>query len=163
LSAVALTNLGLTALARKDFAAARAFHRRSLELAEAVGERRCVAESLEGIAEADAAEGIAERAAVLFGAARALRAVIGSPVPGQDLARLTESVAATESALGHERFRAAQAAGEAMSMEHAVELAREPGETDEPGTARETSTARETGETSTARETGKTSTAKESS
>jgi predicted ATPase/DNA-binding SARP family transcriptional activator/Tfp pilus assembly protein PilF len=131
LSAVALTNLGLTALARKDFAAARAFHRRSLELAEAVGERRCVAESLEGIAEADAAEGNALRAAVLFGASTALRAAIGSPVPGQDLVRLTKAVAATELTLGAARFSAAQAAGQAMSAERAVALARETSETGE--------------------------------
>jgi predicted ATPase/DNA-binding SARP family transcriptional activator len=130
LSAVALTNLGLTALARKDFATARAFHRRSLELAEAVGERRCVAESLEGIAEADAAEGNSERAAVLFGASRALRAAIGSPIPGQDLARLTESVAATESALGSERFSVLQASGVAMPVEQAAALAREADRSD---------------------------------
>jgi predicted ATPase/DNA-binding SARP family transcriptional activator len=135
LSAVALTNLGLTALARKDFAAARAFHRRSLELADAVGERRCVAESLEGIAEADAAEGNAARAAVLFGAASALRAAIGSPVPGQDLPRLTKAVAATELALGAARFSAAQAAGQAMSAERAVALARETSETGETSPA----------------------------
>jgi predicted ATPase/DNA-binding SARP family transcriptional activator/Tfp pilus assembly protein PilF len=158
LAAVALTNLGLTALARKDFDAARAFHRRSLELAEAIGERRCVAESLEGIAEADTAEGNPERAAVLFGASRALRAAIGSPVPGQDLARLTASVAATESGLGHERFRAALAAGEAMSIERAVELARETGETAAAGktaAARETAAAPEAAaarETAAARE-----------
>jgi predicted ATPase/DNA-binding SARP family transcriptional activator len=135
LSAVALTNLGLTALARKDFAAARAFHRRSLELAEAVGERRCVAESLEGIAEADAAEGNAMRAAVLLGASGALRAAIGSPVPGQDLARLTKAVTATELALGAARFSAAQAAGQAMSVERAVALAREARETGEKSAA----------------------------
>jgi predicted ATPase/DNA-binding SARP family transcriptional activator len=135
LSAVALTNLGLTALARKDFAAARAFHRRSLELAEAVGERRCVAESLEGIAEADAAEGNATRAAVLFGASGALRAAIGSPVPGQDLARLTKAVTATELALGAARFSAAQAAGQAMSAERAVALARQASETGETSAA----------------------------
>lgn len=135
LSAVALTNLGLTALARKDFAAARAFHRRSLELAEAVGERRCVAESLEGIAEADAAEGNALRAAVLFGASTALRAAIGSPVPGQDLVRLTKAVAATELTLGAAGFSAAQAAGQAMSAERAVALARETSETGEMSAA----------------------------
>ena len=154
LAAVALTNLGLTALARKDFDAARAFHWRSLELAEAVGERRCVVESLEAIAEADTAEGNAERAAVLFGASRALRAMIGSPVPGQDLARLTESVAATESALGQERFRAALAAGEAMSLEQAVDLARETAETSTARAAGQTSTARAAGQTSTARAAG---------
>jgi hypothetical protein len=125
LSAVALTNLGLVALVRKDFAAARAFHRCSLELAEAVGERRCVAESMEEIAEVDVAEGNAERAAVLFGASQALRAEIGSPIPPPDLVRFNEAVAATELALGRERFSAAQARGKAMPVEQAVALARE--------------------------------------
>jgi predicted ATPase/DNA-binding SARP family transcriptional activator len=124
LSAVALTNLGLVALARKDFAAARVFHARSLELAEAVGERRSIAESLAEIAEVDAAEGYAERAAVLASASRALRAAIGTPIPAPDLARFNESAAATELALGPERFSAARARGESMDLAQAMALAR---------------------------------------
>jgi len=143
LSAVALTNLGLVSLARKDFAAARAFHRRGLELAEAVGERRCVAESLEGIAEADAAEGDAERAAVLFGASGALRALIGSPIPGPDLARFNEAVAATELALGSERFSAARARGAAMPADRAAALARE---TDQAGAGERAGVGHQAGE-----------------
>jgi hypothetical protein len=72
---------------------------------------------------------------VLFGASRALRAAIGSPVPGQDLVRLTKAVTATELTLGAARFSAAQAAGQAMSAERAVALARETSETGETGAA----------------------------
>ncbi len=137
LSSVALTNLGLAALARKEFAAARAFHRRSLELAEAVGERRSIAESLTEIAGVDAAEGKAERAAVLFSAAQALRAAIGSPIPGPELARFNEAVAATAAALGPQRFALAQAAGQAMPVEQAVTLAQQGDQADLPGAAEE--------------------------
>jgi predicted ATPase len=126
LAAVALTNLGMAALARKDFSAARAFHRRSLELAEAVSERRSIAESLVEIAEVDAAEGYAERSAVLASASAALRAAIGTPIPAPDLARYSESAAATELALGAERFSAARARGESMDVEQAMALARGP-------------------------------------
>jgi hypothetical protein len=86
--AVALTNLGLVAQARKQFGAARGYHLRSLELAETAGELRSVAESLAEIAQVDAAEGSPERAVTLFGAAAALRAGIGAPVPGPERDRL---------------------------------------------------------------------------
>jgi hypothetical protein len=70
LACVALTNLGLVALARKDYSAARSCYARALEMAEMVGERRSIAESLEELAGVDAATGLMERAAVLFGASQ---------------------------------------------------------------------------------------------
>src|ERR1019366_3247681 len=55
LASVALTNLGLVALARKDFQTARCQLLRSLDLVAAVGERRAIAETLEELAVLDAA------------------------------------------------------------------------------------------------------------
>jgi predicted ATPase/DNA-binding SARP family transcriptional activator len=126
LMAVALTNLGLVALARRQFGAARGFHLRSLELAEAAGELRSVAESLAEIAQVDAAEGGPERAAALFGAAAALRAGIGAPVPGPELDRLQAAVDAARQALGGPAFDAAWARGEALETAAAIALARQP-------------------------------------
>jgi predicted ATPase/DNA-binding SARP family transcriptional activator/tetratricopeptide (TPR) repeat protein len=124
LMAVALTNLGLVALARKQFGAARGYHLRSLELAETAGELRSVAESLAEIAQVDAAEGSPERAAVLFGAAAALRAGIGAPVPGPERDRLQASVDAARESLGGAAFQAAWARGEALETAAAIALTR---------------------------------------
>ena len=83
------------------------------------------------MAEVDAAEGFAERAAVLASASAALRAAIGSPIPAPDLARYNESAAAAELALGPGRFSAARTRGETMDVEQAMALAREAGREEE--------------------------------
>jgi predicted ATPase len=124
LACVALTNLGLVALARKDYPAARSCHARSLALADAVGERRSIAESLEELAGVDAAAGLTERAAVLFGASQAVREAIGAPILGPDLARFRKTVAEVRLALGEGPFTAAEQRGRAMSEAEAVALAR---------------------------------------
>jgi predicted ATPase/DNA-binding SARP family transcriptional activator len=124
LACVALTNLGLAALARKDYPAARSFHARSLAQAEAIGERRSIAECLEEMAGVDAAAGLAERAAVLFGASQAMREAVGSPILGPDLARFQRTVAGVQLALGDERFAAAERRGRGMPEAEAIALAR---------------------------------------
>jgi predicted ATPase/DNA-binding SARP family transcriptional activator/tetratricopeptide (TPR) repeat protein len=126
LACVALTNLGLAALARKDYQGARSCHTRGLELAQAVGERRSVAESLEELAGVDAATGLIERAAVLFGASQAVRAAIGAPILGPDLVRFQKAVAEVRLALGEDLFTEAERRGRAMSEAEAVALARTP-------------------------------------
>jgi predicted ATPase/DNA-binding SARP family transcriptional activator len=123
LACVALTNLGLAALARKDYPAARSFHARSLAHAEAIGERRSIAECLEEMAGVDAAAGLAERAAVLFGASQAMREAVGSPILGPDLARFHRTVAGVRLALGDERFAAAEQRGRGMPEAEAIALA----------------------------------------
>jgi len=129
LACVALTNLGLVALARKDYQGARSSFTDGLELAEAVGERRSIAESLEELAGVDAATGLMERAAVLFGASQAVREAIGAPILGPDLARFQKAVVEVRLALGDGPFTAAERRGRAMSEADAVALAR----TDPPG------------------------------
>jgi predicted ATPase/DNA-binding SARP family transcriptional activator len=123
LACVALTNLGLAALARKDYPAARGFHARSLAHAEAIGERRSIAECLEEMAGVDAAAGLAERAAVLFGASQAMRESVGSPILGPDLDRFRRTVAGVRLALGDERFAAAEQRGRTMPEAEAIALA----------------------------------------
>lgn len=125
LASVALTNLGLVARAQKNYSAARSFLSRSLELAEAVGDRRAVAESLEEIAGVDAAIGNTKSAAVLIGASAALRSAIGAPLPAPDLARFNATASAVRTAMGEDRYLAAQAQGGAMSAADAVAFARE--------------------------------------
>ena len=123
IGAVALTNLGLVAYSRKDFPAAVSFHRRSLALARAVGEPRSIAESLEELAQAESALGNMRRAAGLFGASQAIRDEIGAPIPGPDLMRYNEALAATELALGSDQFALARDVGRALSVAAAVDFA----------------------------------------
>jgi hypothetical protein len=62
-------------------------------------------------------------AARLFGAAEALRAAIGSPIPPIERAEYERAVAASRTALGEAAFAAAWAEGRAMTLERAVEFA----------------------------------------
>jgi predicted ATPase/DNA-binding SARP family transcriptional activator len=123
IGAVALTNLGLVAGERKDFIAAESFHRRSLAVAEQIGELRSIAESLAELAGVAAALGNMNRAAVLTGAAQALREQIGAPAPGPDMARYHETCAAAEQVLGRAAYAAALAAGRALPIPGAVHFA----------------------------------------
>jgi hypothetical protein len=69
-----------------------------------------------------------ERAAVLFGAAQAVREAIGAPVLGPDQARYRKTVAEVALALGEATFTAAQRRGRALSEAAAVAPAhRSPG------------------------------------
>ena len=77
----------------------------------------------------DAATGLMERAAVLFGASQAVREAIGAPILGPDLARFRKAGAEVRLALGEDPFTAAERRGRAMSVADAVALAR----SDPPG------------------------------
>ena len=125
LEVAALVNLGMIAALREDRRGAAQCYLRSLDLAEAVGERRAVAEILEELAAVESAAGNAGRAATLLGASQAIREDIGAPVPGPDLARLDDAMAAALSALGDEAFTAARLAGLRMSARQAVAFAKD--------------------------------------
>jgi hypothetical protein len=114
-----------SAALREDRRGAAQCYLRSLDLAEAVGERRAVAEILEELAAVESAAGNAGRAATLLGASQAIREDIGAPVPGPDLARLDDAMAAALSALGDEAFTAARLAGLRMSARQAVAFAKD--------------------------------------
>ena len=77
----------------------------------------------------DAATGLMERAAVLFGASQAVRAAIGAPILGPDLARFQKAVAEVRLALGEDLFTVAERRGREMSEAAVVTLAR----SDPPG------------------------------
>ncbi len=120
---MALTNLGIVACARRDYQAAREFHRRSLTLAVSVGEERAIAECLEELAAVESAAGRHDRAARLFGAARRIREAVGTPTPAADVGRITAAAAASEVALSHSNFADGLAAGRAMTRAEVVEFA----------------------------------------
>jgi predicted ATPase/DNA-binding SARP family transcriptional activator len=118
--AVALTNLGRVAHERGDNARAEALYLESLALYQEMGTADGVAPCLEALAEAAHARGQPRRAARLWGAAAALRAALGAPLPSSARPAHDRSVAATRAALGEAAFAAAWAAGQTLSVEQAI-------------------------------------------
>ncbi|MBL8055491.1 MAG: protein kinase [Anaerolineales bacterium] len=117
---VALAEAGRHSLAAGAPAEAARHFRASLRLRREMGDRQGVAEALEGLA---GAAGSAERAARLLAAARALRELIGAPLPPvdqPDYARLADGLGA---ALGEAGWAAAEAAGRRWTLDEAVQAA----------------------------------------
>jgi len=114
-----------------DYAAAGALRREGLVIQRELGDRRGIAYSLEGLAEAVvAARGSSRRAARILGAAERLREEIGTPLPPIDLPQYEQRVASARAALGdNAAFDRAWQEGRALTLEEAIELAlKEPAE-----------------------------------
>jgi predicted ATPase/DNA-binding SARP family transcriptional activator/DNA-binding CsgD family transcriptional regulator len=117
----ALNNLGWAAILQGNHQQAGAFFEESLTLCLELGDRLTASESLEGVACIFGAEGQAERAAGLFGAAEALRESVGSELLPEEDAFREPYLATTRSRLDEATWQAARAEGLAMSMERAIE------------------------------------------
>jgi predicted ATPase/class 3 adenylate cyclase len=109
----ALDNLGWAALLRGDHELSEALHEESLMLCRELGDRLIASESLEGLACSAGVRGEAKRAARLFGAAEALREMVGY----QQVPR--------EGALREPYLKAAHASIEESAWEEAWQLGRE--------------------------------------
>ena len=118
-----LYHLGLVALMQGDRARAATLLRESLQQRVAQGNTLGVARCLEGLAGVALVSGQHERAARLFGAAEALRAVAGTPQWPIDQPGHARDVAAVRAMLGEDAFAAAWAGGRAMTAEQAAEFA----------------------------------------
>jgi tetratricopeptide (TPR) repeat protein len=116
---------GRIAQYRSDVNAAEACFAESLALWKALGNGRRMTECLEGLAATAGAQGRAERACRLFGAAAALREAGGWVLDPVYRADHAHHVAAVRGALAEEAFAAAWAEGRGMSLERAVALALE--------------------------------------
>jgi len=122
--------LGLVARRQGDRVAARSRYRESLALRRELGDRRGIAECLEGLAEEDRgtapcrdqtpSQGQPERAARLLGAAEALRTRIGAPLPPHRRPEYETHRAALRVTLGEAAYTAAWSAGRALTWEEAV-------------------------------------------
>jgi predicted ATPase/class 3 adenylate cyclase len=122
----ALYNLGAVAKEQGEYATARSLYEESLALRRELGDSHGIAECLEGFASLAAlhnGHGWARRAALLFGAAEALREAIGSPVPPDERAEHEQKVAAARALLDKATWEGAWEQGRAMSMEQAIEYA----------------------------------------
>jgi predicted ATPase/DNA-binding CsgD family transcriptional regulator len=122
-TACALRGLGHLALAQGQYGRAEQYLRESLTLLKPLRDRRCTPLSLEGLACITVGPGWADRSARLLGAAQAMQAQTGAPSPPSTRADYVRTVADARQALGQERFEAAWAAGAAMGLDAAVDLA----------------------------------------
>jgi DNA-binding NarL/FixJ family response regulator len=87
---------------------------------------------LEAVAAAAARLGEPDGAARLWGAAAALRDVLGAPIPPPDRPAREEVLAGVRASLGEERFAAAWAAGRALPLAQAIAEAVEVSSASQP-------------------------------
>ncbi|MFE6785277.1 BTAD domain-containing putative transcriptional regulator [Streptomyces sp. NPDC057680] len=119
-NALILAELGFSALARGDAAGALGLQEEGYGTALSSGDPRAVALALEGLASAHAGAGRAKEAALLLGAASALRASTGAPLPPAERADVDAAEAAARTVLGPEVFTETFAHGTTLSHERAV-------------------------------------------
>lgn len=106
-----------------DRAGARELYRETIREWQNVGSLAAVAHQLESFASLDAAEGKAERAVRLLGAAEALREASGVSMLPPERVEYDQMVAALRAALPADAFAAAWASGRALDMNAAVDYA----------------------------------------
>jgi tetratricopeptide (TPR) repeat protein len=99
---------------------ARAVLREALVAQQRQGYKGMIAGSLERFAGLAARQGQPEQAARLFGAAEALRAALGAPLPPAERAAYEHDVAATRAQLDAAAFAAAWADGRALPLHQAI-------------------------------------------
>jgi non-specific serine/threonine protein kinase len=120
--AFCFTNLAHLALQQGEWDASAGWYRRSLAIWRDFQDTHNVASILEGLAWPISAQGRAEHAARLFGAAETLRTVVGTVILPHWQADHDRAEAAARAALGEEAFAAAWAAGRALTFEQAIDL-----------------------------------------
>jgi predicted ATPase/DNA-binding XRE family transcriptional regulator len=129
--AIALSSLGLVARAQGEYARATVLLKEGLSLLREVGNQRGMVLGLEWLASValapETASEVRERTVRLLGAAAALRAAIGVPLPPNvNLADHERTVAAMRDALGDVSFEVAWVEGQALTLEEAITLALGP-------------------------------------
>jgi predicted ATPase/class 3 adenylate cyclase/Tfp pilus assembly protein PilF len=127
----ALYNLGRLALYEGKTEEALGLHRQSLCIRQELGDRNCIAASLEAFAALAAgapttgAAGQPDRAARLLGAAETLRATIVQRRFPDEQREYERQVTSVRERLGDDAFDTAYAAGQAMSLDEAIAFALE--------------------------------------
>jgi hypothetical protein len=123
----ARTKLGYVAHQEGDAVRARMLLEQSLALMQEIGQQLGVAACLEGFAGVAELEGQVARAVRLFGAARAIRDVLGLAPFGDERLDHERQLAAARTQLGEGVFDAAWAEGQAMTAEQAIAYALDAG------------------------------------
>ncbi|MDQ3856279.1 MAG: hypothetical protein M3281_07800, partial [Chloroflexota bacterium] len=122
-TALALTNLGRSALEQHDHARAAVLLGECLTLAQGLGEKVFIAECLGGLGALAAAQGKPERAACLWGAAEALREGIDTALSPAERAHHERHASAARAQTDEDAFSRAWAQGRTLSVDQAVEYA----------------------------------------
>jgi predicted ATPase/Tfp pilus assembly protein PilF len=117
----ALNNLGWTSRGLGDLARARDFYRRGLEAATEIGLVEAQVHALFGVAALEAETGDACAGARLFGLAKELDSRLGAA--SDDALDQRQTLARLEASLGPDRLASELAAGAALSLEDAIDLA----------------------------------------
>jgi non-specific serine/threonine protein kinase len=118
-------NLGWIALLQDDLGRAADHYRESLTLAWDAGMNRIVQSAMEGFACVAGAEGDAERAARLWGAAQALHETKTIPRDTDFLAEADARIDAVRTGMGEQAWEEASRKGRAMTLDEAVSYALE--------------------------------------
>ncbi len=122
--AQALRLLGQCCLAGEDPSSARKNFVESIHLEQELDHREGIAENLEGIACVAAAQSEFEQAARFFSAAEALRVDLGIPLPPVEASDLEKWKAAVRDGVDEAAYKSAQAEGNTLTIEQAIELAK---------------------------------------
>ncbi len=120
-----LVNLGAVAHKRGQHELAMARYHEALDLLERVPNKAALAKALEDIAATTAALGDPAKGARLLGAADAIRRTIRSPLFPSELAEYEATVASMRGMLGDDAFDAQWHVGSSVTLERALEEARE--------------------------------------
>jgi len=118
--AIALTNLAEATRLGGDPGRALALYRESLTMHQTGENKAGIAECLAGLAAVACHHGDTTRAARLWGAAEALRDVLGVLLSSVDLAHYQRDIAALEAALPESEWMAAWAVGRVMTLDEAI-------------------------------------------
>jgi DNA-binding CsgD family transcriptional regulator/tetratricopeptide (TPR) repeat protein len=120
---IALGQLGIVALELGEMVEARTRFTESLSLSRDLGGRRGIALALEGLAAVAVAEGRADRAVRLAGAAHAVRTVTGTRSPPGWEVDLARRLGSARHALGRDGWAAAWLGGHGLTLVQAIAVA----------------------------------------
>jgi len=119
--AIGLMYSALAALTKGDHERVKALSEESMELLQKAEDRQHIPDCLEIMAGGAGAQGLARRAARLWGAAEALREAIGVPLQPEVRKLLDPYLATAHSSLGEVAWQSTLAEGRAMMPEQAIE------------------------------------------
>jgi predicted ATPase/class 3 adenylate cyclase len=121
--AIVLGSLGWIALRGQDYGEMRSLLGESLEVRMETGDRGGIAWCLEKLGEANYEQSHFQQSAMIFGAASALRASVGSSIDATDRPDYERTIRGLQTAIGDQAFQVAWEAGVALTLEQAVDLA----------------------------------------
>jgi DNA-binding CsgD family transcriptional regulator/tetratricopeptide (TPR) repeat protein len=118
--AESLSALARVAARENDYAAARALYEESLVIAREAGSKWRIAPYLEGLASVLVAQEEFAQGTQLWGAAEAIRAALGTPLPPVERADYERAIAAARSHLGEKAFAASWVQGRTMTLDQVL-------------------------------------------